>query len=106
MKGSGQSCHWAHPQGCDGGRIPEPALLIFQVVTFWPLITLADFPQLHSFICGGQPEQIKITVKMSLKRSLLCGWWGVGAGVGEQGEVEVRMEGNATEAGSYQGFRA
>lgn len=33
-----------HPQGCDGGRIPETALLIFQVVAFWPLITLTNFP--------------------------------------------------------------
>lgn len=60
QKTGAQTAPGTHPQGRDGGGIPEPALLIFQIVTFGPLITLADFPQLHSFICGGQPEETKL----------------------------------------------
>lgn len=104
MKDGGKSCPWAHPQGRDGGRIPEPALLIFQIVTFWPLITLADFPQLHSFICGGQPEEIKSTVKTSLSRCSMCGWQEERGGEAGRGGDEHRR--HATDAGSSQGLRA
>lgn len=92
----GAERRWTHPQGCDGGRISKPALLIFQIVAFRPFITLADFPQLHSFICGGQPEETLPYGKgckgfffFFLRRSR---------------KIEVVMEGMATEAGPCQRF--
>lgn len=94
------SC-WTYPQGCDSGRVTKPALLIFQIVALWPLIPLADFPQLHSFICRGQPEEISIISAGKLVKECDFG----GGGGGKQGEVEVMMEGTATETGSCQGLQ-
>ena len=40
----------SHPQRRDGGGIPDPSVLVLQVVSLGPLVPLTDLPQLHRLV--------------------------------------------------------
>ena len=40
----------SHPQRRDGGGIPDPSVLVLQVVSLGPLVPLTDLPELHRLV--------------------------------------------------------